>query len=70
VDLTEFEDVLESWILDELRKVGLDTARSVLQHTKEDLIRLTDLEEETIVDLLEIIKGEFDEEDDDENYDE
>jgi len=70
VDLTEFEDVLESWILDELRKVGLDTARSVLQHTKEDLIRLTDLEEETIVDLLEIIKGEFEDEDDDENFDE
>ena len=59
VDLSEFSDEIESWILEELKRVGLDTAKSVLALSKEDLVRRTELEEETIDDLISILKQEF-----------
>ena len=59
VALTEFSDEIEDWVIDELRKIGLDTAKSVIALTKEDLLRRTDLEEETIDSLLNVLKQEF-----------
>jgi N utilization substance protein A len=59
VDLYEFRDEIEEWIIDELKRVGLDTAKSVLALNKEDLVRRTELEEETIEDVLKILKQEF-----------
>jgi transcription termination/antitermination protein NusA len=59
VDLEEFSDEIESWVIDELKKTGLDTAKSVLTLTKEDLIRRTELEEETIDDVFKILRQEF-----------
>lgn len=59
VELSEFGDVIEKWILDELRKVGLDTAKSVLALSKEELERRTDLEIETIEDVISIFQKEF-----------
>lgn len=59
VDLDEFSDEIESWVIDELKRIGLDTAKSVLTLTKEDIERRTDLEEETIDDVLKILKQEF-----------
>ncbi|MEQ8360990.1 MAG: transcription termination factor NusA [Cytophagales bacterium] len=59
VDLMEFTDEIEDWIIEELRKIGLDTAKSVLKTGKEDLLRRTDLEEETIDDVIQILSQEF-----------
>ena len=59
MDLDEFSDEIEGWIIDELKKIGLDTAKSVLMLGKEDLVRRTDLEEDTLGDLLNILKQEF-----------
>ena len=59
VELTEFRDEIEEWIIEELRKIGLDTARSVLEQDVEDLVKRTDLEEETILDVMRILKEEF-----------
>lgn len=59
VDLMEFTDEIEDWIIEELRKIGLDTAKSVLKTGKEDLLRRTDLEEETIDDIIQILSQEF-----------
>jgi len=59
VDLTEFSDEIEGWIIEELKKTGLDTAKSVLALTKEDLTRRTELEEETIEEIFRILKQEF-----------
>jgi N utilization substance protein A len=59
VDLTEFSDEIEEWVLVEFRKIGLDTAKSVLNISKEDLVRRTPLEEETIDEVVEILKREF-----------
>lgn len=59
VDLREFSDEIESWVIDELKRVGLDTAKSVLALTKEDLVRRTDLEEDTIDEVMGILKAEF-----------
>ena len=59
VDLEEFSDEIESWVLDELKKIGLDTAKSVLMLNKEELVRRTDLEEETVETVLSILKREF-----------
>jgi N utilization substance protein A len=60
VELTEFSDEIEGWVIDEFAKIGLDTARSVLKQSVEDLVRRTDLEEETILDVMKILKEEFD----------
>jgi len=59
VDLEEFSDELESWVIDELKRIGLDTAKSVLALNKEELVRRTDLEEETIDQILNVLKKEF-----------
>ncbi|CAN5867385.1 transcription termination factor NusA [soil metagenome] len=59
IALDEFSDEIEGWVIDELKRVGLDTAKSVLAVPKEDLVRRTELEEETVDDLLSIIKQEF-----------
>lgn len=59
VDLEEFADEIDSWVIDELKKTGLDTAKSVLSLTKEDLLRRTELEEETIDEVFKILKQEF-----------
>ncbi len=60
VELSEFSDEIDLWIIDEFAKIGLDTARSVLNHEVADLVRRTDLEEETILDVMRILKEEFD----------
>ncbi len=59
VDLNEFVDEIDGWVIDELKKTGLDTAKSVLTLSKEDLLRRTELEEETIDEVFRILKQEF-----------
>jgi len=59
VSLDEFEDEIEAWVLDEFKKIGLDTAKSVLSISKEDLLRRTELELETIEDVFDILSQEF-----------
>lgn len=59
VDLSEFGDEIESWVIDELNRIGLDTAKSVLALSKEELVRRTDLEEETVEGVMNILKKEF-----------
>ena len=61
VELTEFSDEIEGWVLEELKKVGLDTAKSVLEQDVEDLIKRTDLEEETILEIRKVLSAEFSE---------
>jgi len=62
IDLDEFSDEIEMWIIDEFKRVGCDTAKSVLSLTAEELERRTDLEKETINDVLRILKEEFERE--------
>jgi N utilization substance protein A len=59
VDLDEFSDEIESWIIEELKSIGLDSAKSVIELEKEELLKRTDLEEETIEDILNVLKSEF-----------
>jgi N utilization substance protein A len=59
VELTEFSDEIEGWVIEEFAKIGLDTARSILKQDVDDLVRRTDLEEETILDVMRILKEEF-----------
>jgi transcription termination/antitermination protein NusA len=59
VNLSEFADEIEAWIIDELKKIGCDTARSVLDLSPEELEKRTDLEIETINEILNIFKSEF-----------
>lgn len=59
VELTEFRDEIEEWIIEEFKKIGLDTARAVLEQDTDDLVKRTDLEEETILDVVRILKEEF-----------
>ena len=61
VDLDEFKDEIEEWVLDQFKNIGCDTARSVLELSREELARRTDLEEETIDEVLNILQSEFDE---------
>lgn len=62
IDLDEFIDEIEPWIIDEFKRVGCDTAKSVLALTPAELERRTDLEKETIVDVIKILKEEFERE--------
>lgn len=62
VDLDEFSDEIETWVIDELKRVGCDTARSVLQLTPAELERRTDLEKETIQDVIKVLQAEFEKE--------
>jgi len=61
VELSEFTDEIEAWIIEEFSKAGLDTAKSILEQDVEDLVKRTDLEEETILDVIRILKEEFEE---------
>lgn len=60
VNLEEFADEIESWIIDEFKNIGCDTAKSVLNMSREDLVKRTDLEEETIDEVIRILRSEFD----------
>jgi N utilization substance protein A len=59
VDLDEFSDEIEGWIIDQLKAIGCDTAKSVLNLGVEDLVKRTDLEEETVLEVLRILNAEF-----------
>ena len=59
VDLEEFADEIDSWIIDELKSIGCDSAKSVLNLSNEELIRRTDLEEETVDEIRKILQSEF-----------
>ncbi|WP_140939662.1 transcription termination factor NusA [Sphingobacterium lumbrici] len=59
VDIEEFADEIDSWIIDELKRVGLDSAKSVLTLSHEELVRRTDLEEDTIQEIVRILQAEF-----------
>jgi N utilization substance protein A len=59
VDLQEFSDEIDQWIIDELKSIGCDTAKSVIDLNVEELVKRTDLEEETINEVLRILKAEF-----------
>ncbi|NND94831.1 MAG: transcription termination/antitermination protein NusA [Flavobacteriales bacterium] len=60
VDLEEFADEIDSWIIDELKAIGCDTARSVLEIPEEDLVKRTDLEDVTIAEVIKILSDELD----------
>jgi N utilization substance protein A len=62
VDLEEFSDVMEPWVIEAFKNIGCDTARQVLELSAEELIRRTDLEEETVREVLRILADEFEEE--------
>ena len=59
VALTEFVDEIDGWIIDELKNIGCDTAKSVLELSAEELVQRTDLEEETIKEIQAVLKSEF-----------
>ncbi len=59
VDITEFADEIEGWIIDELKAIGCDTAKSVLNLPVDDLVKRTDLEEETVKEVMRILRAEF-----------
>ena len=59
IELQEFSDEIDQWIIDTLKSIGCDTGKSVLELSKEELVRRTDLEEETIDEVIRIIKEEF-----------
>lgn len=62
IDLEEFSDEIETWVIDELKRVGCDTARSVLNLSSEELERRTDLEKETIAEVRKVLEAEFEKE--------
>ena len=59
VELSEFSDEIEDWIIEEFSRIGLDTAKSILEQDIDDLVKRTDLEEETIREVINILKQEF-----------
>jgi transcription termination/antitermination protein NusA len=61
IDLDEFADEIEGWVIDEFKKVGCDTALSILELSVEELVRRTDLEEETVREVQNILRAEFNE---------
>jgi N utilization substance protein A len=64
ISLDEFTDEIEPWIIAELKKIGLDTGRAVLAVKKDDIVRRTELEEETVDDVYRVIRQEFADDDD------
>ena len=62
IDLDEFADEIEPWVIEEFKRIGCDTARSILKLTAEELERRTDLEKETIGEVRRILQEEFDRE--------
>ena len=61
VELREFADEIEDWVIAEFAKIGLDTAKSILEQDVDDLVRRTDLEEETIREVIQVLREEFEE---------
>lgn len=61
IDIEEFADEIDGWIIDELKKIGCDTAKSVLELSESEVVRRTDLEEETVKEIFDILKAEFEE---------
>jgi N utilization substance protein A len=61
VALDDFRDEIEDWIIDQLKSIGCDTAKAVLEHSVAELAKRTDLEEETIQHVMDILKAEFEE---------
>ena len=59
VDLSEFTDEIEGWVIEELKSIGLDSAKSVLEMDVQDLVKRTDLELETLEDVFQVLKAEF-----------
>jgi N utilization substance protein A len=59
VDLVEFSDEIEQWIIDELKNIGCDTAMSVINLSVQELLQRTDLEEETILEVKRVLQSEF-----------
>lgn len=59
VDIDEFADEIDDWIIDELKRIGLDSAKSVLELSVEELVRRTDLEEDTVREIIKILESEF-----------
>jgi len=59
VDIQDFDDEIDQWIIDELKSIGCDTAKSVLELEPAELVKRTDLEEETILEVVKILKAEF-----------
>jgi N utilization substance protein A len=57
--LDEFNDEIDQWVLDAFKAIGLDTAKDVLGTSKEELLKQTDLEEETIDDVIRVLEAEF-----------
>jgi transcription termination/antitermination protein NusA len=66
ITLEEFSDEIDQWIIDELKKIGLDTGRAVLAVNKADIVRRTELEEENVEEVFRVIQAEFDGEDEEE----
>ncbi len=62
VELREFADEIEDWVIEEFAKIGLDTAKSILEQDVDDLVRRTDLEEETVREVMKVLREEFEEE--------
>jgi N utilization substance protein A len=62
IDLDEFSDEIEAWVIDEFKRIGCDTARSVLEYSADELVRRTDLEEETVREVRRILEEEFNQE--------
>ena len=62
IELDQFSDEIEAWVITELKKIGCDTAKSVLKLTKEELVSRADLEEETVENIISILQQEFEEE--------
>jgi N utilization substance protein A len=62
--LDEFSDEIDSWVLDQLKKIGCSTAKNVLALSREELIKKADLEEDTVDEVLAILRYEFEDEDD------
>ena len=60
--MDEFSDEIEKWVIDEFKRIGCDTGRSVLALTPDELERRTDLEKETIEEVIKILKEEFEQE--------
>lgn len=66
IDLDEFDDEIEQWIIDELKRIGCDTAKAVMSLSMEELVRRSDLDKETILHVLNVIQEEFDDDSDEE----
>ena len=66
IELDEFSDEIDQWVIDQFKAIGCDTARSVLSLNLDELVRRTDLEEETVRDVLRVIEEEFDSDEEEE----